>query len=78
MLSVVNAVLLKPFRRQCLPATCRPGGGLPSRCLADGTKVRLTRALKQRMQQAAYAKWVAEALKDEAEETAAADCAFNC
>jgi hypothetical protein len=54
------------------------GQAVVAYALLGEKKVRLTSGLRQRMTQAAYAKWLAEALADEAEETAAADCAFTC
>ena len=45
--------------------------------LLEGKKVRLNRGLRQRMEQAAYEQWLAEAIEDSAEEIASSEFAFR-
>ncbi len=46
------------------------GQAVVAYALLEGKKVRLNRGLRQRMEQVAYDKWLAEAIEDSAEEIA--------
>ena len=53
------------------------GQAVVAYALLEGKKVRLNRGLRQRMEQAAYDKWLAEAIEDSAEEIASSEFAFR-
>ena len=52
------------------------GQAVVAYALRDGKKVRLTRGLRQRMEQAACDQWLAEAIEDSAEEIASSELRF--